>query len=150
VSSKSKLTHHRHLISFLFFSCYILHCLARCILEFNSDTLDKTACKGWLSSRCLCRTTQTKRKTHTYMHDTCELEIDDVCLEVAVGSRHLRPLCPCNPHHKKRWYNIYHNAWSTFNLEKLIVYSGQPTGGSGPSEKKFGPQQGRTGGKSVL
>jgi len=74
---------------FLFFSFYILHRLARYILELNSDTLDKTACKGWFISRCLCRTTQTKRKTHSYIHDPCGLKIDDLGLEVAVDRRHL-------------------------------------------------------------
>jgi hypothetical protein len=135
---------------FLFFSFYILHRLAHHILELNSDTLDKTACKWWLSSRCLCRTIQTQRKTRSYNHDPCGLEIDDLGLEVEVDRRHLRPLGHWNLHHKNRWYNNYHNAWSTVNLEKLTVYSGQPREGSGPSEKQIWPQHGRTGGKSLL
>jgi hypothetical protein len=109
---------------FLFFSFYILHRLAHYILELNSDTLDKTVCKGWISSRCLCRTIQKQRKTRSYIHDPCGLEIDDLGLEVEVDRRHPRPRGHCNLHNKNRCYYNYHTACSTVNLEKLTVYSG--------------------------
>jgi hypothetical protein len=126
------------LISFLFFSSYILHRLARYILELNSYTLDKTACKGWLRSRCLHRTTQTKRKTCTYIHDQCGLETDNLCAGVAVDRDILGRLATLT-------LNIRNAGTTTSStlrgvqsiLRSRLVYSGQPIAGSGP--RKGGP-----------